>query len=188
MVVGRSPLIARLLVWAVAVVVIDVAVIATGNDHGPAASRAQADATTTTTVATTSTTAPSESTTTILADGQPTTTVETTTTTTTTPATADTTPPASTPSSEVVVAHLQGNDNPSTASFRVEGRWEVRWHVVDGEGVAATIENDDQPGNPFFAPITPGDGSGDFPEGCNCTLHLEPEGSSYDVVVVDVAG
>jgi hypothetical protein len=120
--------------------------------------------------------------TTIAAGGRPTSTVGTGDPITTTTSIA--------PSGEVVVAHLQGDaDTPSSASFHVDGHWQLRWRVEQGKGVAATVDNDDDPNqSPFFVPMTPGEGSHGFVDGCNCTLHLTPDGSTYDVLVVDVEG
>ena len=91
----------------------------------------------------------------------------------------------------MVVAHLQGDGNtPMSASFHVDGHWQLRWHVGQGgNGVAATVDNDDDPNHPvLFAGLTPGEGSKDVSTGCSCTLHLTPDGSDYDVEVVDVEG
>jgi hypothetical protein len=99
-------------------------------------------------------------------------------------------PTETTPSGEIVVAHLRGDgETLSSAGFHADGHWQLRWHVDPGNGVAATVDNDDDPNHPvLFAGLTPGDGSTDVGTGCNCTLHLTPDGSGYDVLVVDVEG
>jgi hypothetical protein len=176
-VVGQPALIARLLVWALAIVAVDGVVIATSDGaHKPATRTAQAVATTTTTTsreATTATVVAAESTTSVSA---------------TTPTTVTTT--SRTGSGEVVVAHLQGDGETSqSAGFHVEGHWQLRWRVDQGgNGVAATVDDDDTGTQKLFAGLTPGEGSSDVPTGCNCTLHLTPDGSAYDVLVVDVEG
>jgi hypothetical protein len=167
-VVGRPALITRLLVWALAIVAIDGAVIARGNDREAATPSARGSSTTATTAAS-STTAGETST------------LETTPTSETTT--------SITSSGEVVVAHLQGDGNTAaSAGFHVEGRWQLRWRVDQGgNGVAATVE-DDTGAPKTFAGLTPGEGTLDISTGCSCTLHLTPDGSAYNVLVVDVEG
>jgi hypothetical protein len=66
----------------------------------------------------------------------------------------------------------------------------VRWRVEDGgSGVTGIVSNDDDPNqSASFVPMSPGEGSSGFVDGCNCTLQLTPDGSAYDVLVVDVDG
>jgi hypothetical protein len=100
----------------------------------------------------------------------------------------DPTTPAS--SGEAVVAQTTGDGNtPSVISFRTNGRWELRWRVDDGgPGVAVTVDDDETGSQRLFSGLVPGDGSLAVEDGCRCTLHVTPDGSSYDVTVVDVAG
>jgi hypothetical protein len=164
-VVGRSSLIVRLFVWALAVVAIDGVVIARGSDDDkPVTQPAQSAA--------------AETSTTAAAGENPTSTL----------ATAPVATASS--SSEVSVAHLHADgDTLSSVGFHVEGRWQLRWRVDQGgNGVAATVDDDDTGEQKLFTGLTPGEGSTEVATGCNCTLHLTPDGSAYDVLVVDVEG
>jgi predicted regulator of Ras-like GTPase activity (Roadblock/LC7/MglB family) len=171
-VVGRPALISRLLVWALLVVAIDGIVIVGGNDdHTPSSRPAQASSTTTTAATGATPTVAGGS-------DDPAATQATTQTTMITSA------------GEVVVAHVQGDgDTPSSVAFHVEGQWQLRWRVDQGgNGVAVTVDDDDSGMPMTFAGLTPGEGTTDVTSGCNCTLHVTPDGSAYDVVVVDVEG
>ena len=189
MVVGRSPLITRLLVWALAIVAIDGVVIVTRDDSHPPASRASQSAssassttTTTTSGGATESSAGDATSTTATGGDSPTTNDATTPTTVAASSCAR--------SGEEVVAHLHGDgDTPQSASFCVEGRWQVRWQVDEGSGVAGTVNDDDADKAYAFISMEAGQNSEDFQMGCNhCTLELTPDGSAYDVLVVDVEG
>ena len=183
MVVGRPALIARLLVWAVAVVVIDAAVIATADAGDKSPTRTAPTTSTTTTVTTNTLPGEASASTESTASGA---------SETSTPAPTQTTSSTIITDSggEIVVAHLhEDGDTSSSVAFHVEGRWQMRWRVDQGgNGVAATVDDDDTGKPKTFAGFTPGEGSTDVPTGCNCTLHLTPDGSAYDVLVVDVEG
>lgn len=90
---------------------------------------------------------------------------------------------------ETVVAHLQGDGETSnSATFDVVGRWELRWHVDDGgQGVAATFKDNRGGDQGFFLGLV-ADGSINREGGCSCTMELVPDGSAYDVLVVDLDG
>jgi hypothetical protein len=202
-------MITRLLVWALAIVAIDVVVIATNDDASASSTRAaQAAATTTssstatTATTTTSTTATTTTTTTIsttttapAAEQATSTTLAPADATATTVATAPpTTAPGTDPGATCVstpaageVAHLHcDGETASSATFQVTGKWIVRWQVEPGTGVAGNVLYDD--GQSFFVPMKSGAGESGFVGGCTCTLQLVPDGSAYDVVVVDVDG
>ena len=205
MVVGRRlPLTlvkpaAWLLVWALTLVAIDGAVIfSRGDGHSSTSPAARGTTTSTTAIVGSSSDAGSETslpgstattgdatTTTLGSSESPTSVSQTTAVTNPTGATTSTTPEG-----EVVVAHEQGDgDTNAEAHFHVDGHWQLRWQVGAGKGVAATVGNDDDPNAPpFFVPMRPPEGTSDFTTGCNCSLHLVPDGSSYDVLVVDVSG
>jgi hypothetical protein len=93
-------------------------------------------------------------------------------------------------SGEVVVARVTGDgETPATLSFHTTGRWEIRWRVDDaGPGAAITVDDDDRGNQRLFTGLLPGQGTLDVEEGCNCTLGVTPDGSGYDVTVVDVEG
>jgi len=182
-----------LLIWAVSVIVVDAAVIVRHDDRHASASRSTSSQSTS-----------SGSSTSTGASGS----ADDTTTTTSAPATSSTggdggatttSPPSveTTPNGDVVVAHLQGDgETLNSVGFHVDGHWQLRWHVDPGNGVAATVDNDDVPANDphhsvLFAGLksqdsSPAEGTIDLGVTCNCTLHLTPDGSSYDVLVVDV--
>jgi len=206
-------MITRLLVWALAIVAIDAVVIATNDDSSASASASATRAaqaavtatssstvttatTTTTTTTTISTTTTTTTTTTAPAAEQTTSTTlasadaTTTTVATAPPTTATGTEPGATCVSTPgpgEVAHLNcDGETPSSATFQVTGKWMVRWQVEPGTGVAGNVLYDN--GQSFFVPMKPGEGSSGFVEGCTCTLELVPDGSAYDVVVLDVDG
>jgi hypothetical protein len=80
-------------------------------------------------------------------------------------------------------------ETPATVSFHANGRWQLRWRVdAAGPGAAITVDDDDRGSQRYFTGLIPGQGSIDFDEGCNCTLHVTPDGSGYDLMVVDVEG
>ncbi len=186
-----------LLAWAIAVVAVDAVVIVRHDEHHASAARSRdagsssatarlpgaSDGATTVEPTSASEGATSDTT----SDSAPG--VGPTASTTTTPS-----PPETTPTGDVVVAHLQGDgETLNSAGFHVDGHWQLRWRVDPGGGVAATVDNDDLPADDphhsvLFAGLTPGEGSTDVGTTCNCTLHLTPDGSGYDVLVVDVLG
>ncbi|MEY2451912.1 MAG: hypothetical protein QOD92_1486 [Acidimicrobiaceae bacterium] len=170
-----------LLVWSLAVVAVDGVVIARDRDPDPA-TRSSAPALSTTTSATASTT-----TTTTSAEGSESTTSTTVSTSTESPTSVE---PTSSATGEPVIAHLQGDgDTPSKETiFRVEGRWQLRWHVDQSGNGAAAVVRDDSGGDQGFFLGLDGDGSIDREDGCSCTLQVTPDGSAYDVVVVDLEG
>jgi hypothetical protein len=90
----------------------------------------------------------------------------------------------------MVVAHLTGDgETPAAESFHTTGHWLIRWRVDDGgPGVAITVDDDDRGDQRLFSGLMPGRGSLEVEGGCNCTLHVTPDGSGYDVTVVDVEG
>jgi hypothetical protein len=168
------------------VIAIDGAVIARGDDHGKPVTQPAGGTSSSSISSGPDATAATGSTTTTAESGSASSTSSAATTdiTSSTVATNATT-------GDVVVAHLQGDGTtPSNASFHVDGHWQLRWRVGQGgNGVAATVDNDDDPNRPeLFAGLTPGEGTTDVQTGCNCTLHLTPDGSDYDVEVVDVEG
>jgi len=173
-----------LLIWAVSVVVVDAAVIVRHDDRHASASRSTSSRSTASGSSTsTGASGSTDDSTTTSAPATSSTGGDGGVTTTTSPPSVETTP-----NGDVVVAHLQGDgETLNSVGFHVDGHWQLRWHVDPGNGVAATVDNDDDPNHPLlFAGLTPGDGSTDVGTGCNCTLHLTPDGSSYDVLVVDV--
>lgn len=191
-------MITRLLVWALAIVAIDGVVIVTkdGSD-APSAQTAQATSTTTTastggtsttttstaTGPTPTTTATEQPTSTTVAGGDgPTTTVDTAPTTVggTSPSSPCVVPPGP---GEVAHVHCDG-ETASTVTFHVNGGWRLRWTVDPGIGVAATVTNNATQES-YFVPMNPPSGESGFVDGCDCTLQLVPDGSAYDVVVVD---
>jgi hypothetical protein len=91
---------------------------------------------------------------------------------------------------DVIVLDLTGDeDTNASGPFVVAGRWELRWTVNDGgPGVAVTIEDHGGGRNGGFEALPPGTGAKAFDGGCNCTISAVPDGTSYDVVVVDLAG
>jgi hypothetical protein len=183
-VVGRSPLITRLLVWALAIVAIDGVVIATRDDSQTQASRAATAVSTTT--ATTATGAGDASS---AGDATSTTATDGDSTTATTDGSVTTVSTDSSTGGEKVVAELSGDGDTSTSkSFHVDGRWQLRWRVEPGGGVAAPVQDDDNHNAFAYVGMQPGQSSVEFPTGCSCTLELTPDGSAYDVLVVDVEG
>jgi hypothetical protein len=167
-------------VWSLAVVAVDGVVIARDRDPDPAP-RSSAPALSTTTSATVSTT------TTTSAEGSESTTSTTVSTSTESPTSVA---PTSSATGEPVVAHLQGDGDTRSeeTTFRVEGRWQLRWHVdQSGNGAAADVRDDSGGDQTFFLGLE-GDGSIDREDGCTCTLQVTPDGSAYDVVVVDLEG
>jgi hypothetical protein len=111
-------------------------------------------------------------------------------TTRTTAAAATTQTKTAVSSGEVVVANVAGDgDTPATVSFHTSGRWQIRWRVDGaGTGAAITVDDDDRGIQRLFNGLFPGQGSLFVAEGCNCTLRVTPDGSGYDVTVVDVDG
>ncbi|MEY2403313.1 MAG: hypothetical protein QOD38_864 [Acidimicrobiaceae bacterium] len=173
-----------LLVWSLMLIAIDGALIARDHDagHQPVA-QPRTSSTIAVPSTATSAVAPTDAGESAATTSDPAASIPTTTEDA---PTADA-PTSTASSAETVVAHLQGDgDTPSSAPFHVEGRWELRWRVDQGGGVAASI--DDDHGQRLFMGLKPGEGSTIVTTGCNCTLRLTPDGSAYDVVVVDVEG
>jgi cytoskeletal protein RodZ len=103
---------------------------------------------------------------------------------------ATTTTAATAPAGERVVVELTGDgDTNASAPFTVTGRWELRWTVSDGgAGVALTIDDRATNTERDFEGLTPGSDRKAFDGGCDCTITLVPDGTSYDVAIVDVVG
>ena len=171
------------LVWSLAVVAIDGVVIARDREPDHATSSSAPVLTTTTSAAASTTT----TTMTTSAEGPTSTTATTVSTSTESPTPVG---PTTSAAGDTVVAHLQGDgDTPSQETpFHVEGRWQLRWHVDESGNGAAAVVHDVNGGEQGFFLGLQADGSIDREDGCNCTLQVTPDGSAYDVVVVDLEG
>lgn len=87
-----------------------------------------------------------------------------------------------------VVAALHGDGSMvAETTIHVEGRWQLRWHVDGGTKVDVTATTTPDGKQLLVASLTPGDGSLDVDRGCDCALHVTPNGATYDVTVVEVA-
>lgn len=117
-----------------------------------------------------------------------TTTTVATTTTTTAPTT--TIPPTTTTTEAErprEVARFSGASDKQTASFVVDGQWDLAWAITGGAGVGIEVKTE-AGGRVGYYSTDPGEDRTIIRGGCTCYLDISPFGSSYTIVVTELPG